>query len=130
MGFTGYRTYTGNLDVWIVDYVRAARELQLSLYDQTNIVIDEETHVSAIDLALGTRKAYDSDDEEESTRNIFNYIPDVTIPKIEIPSYNIGDLFRPDREPTETEEYTEDEDNDSRTQEYTDYESETSYSYY
>ncbi len=132
MGFTGYRTYTGNLDVWIVDYVRAARELQLSLYDQTNIVIDEETHVSAIDLALGTRKAYDSDDEEESTRGILSHIPDVdiTIPRLEFPSYNIGDILRPDREPTETEEYTEDEDNDSRTQEYTDYESETSYSYY
>lgn len=131
MGFTGYRTYTGNLDVWIVDYVKAARELQLALYDQTNIVIDEETHVSAIDLALGTRKAYEDSDEEESTRNILSFIPEVTIPQIEIPSYNIGGFLTPGYR-DETEENTENEYyNDDPTEENSGfYEEETTRYYY
>lgn len=53
-GFSGFRTYTGQLDVWIVDYIKAARELQLTIYGKTNITINEETHISAIDLAYGT----------------------------------------------------------------------------
>ncbi len=53
-GVKGFRTYTGNLDVWIVDYIKAARELQLGLYGQTNIEINPMTHISAIDLAKGT----------------------------------------------------------------------------
>ncbi len=64
MGFQRYRTYTGNLSVWIVDYVKAAQELQLSIYGQTNIVIDESTHVSAIKLALG--KNYGSSEDYNS----------------------------------------------------------------
>lgn len=98
MGFQGYRTYTGNLDVWIVDYVKAAQELQLSLYGQTNITIDESTHISAIDLALGKyNNYYDDNDydnndygyEEETTRrNLLDY----TFPG-EIPSYDIGDIL-------------------------------------
>lgn len=100
MGFQGYRTYTGNLDVWIVDYVKAAQELQLSLYGQTNITIDESTHVSAIDLALGRYSYNDDDDydydydgdysyEEESTRrNWFDY----TFPD-EIPSYDLENIL-------------------------------------
>lgn len=62
-GVSGFRTYTGYLDVWIVDYIKAARELQLALYNQTNIEIDPETHISAIDFARGT--AYSSGDEYE-----------------------------------------------------------------
>lgn len=99
MGFQGYRTYTGNLDVWIVDYVKAAQELQLSLYGQTNITIDESTHVSAIDLAMGRYSYNDYDDngydddynyeEEESTRR--NWL-DYTFPD-EIPSYGLGDIL-------------------------------------
>lgn len=64
MGFQRYRTYTGNLSVWIVDYIKAAQELQLSIYGQTNIVIDESTHVSAIKLALG--KNYGNNDDYNS----------------------------------------------------------------
>ncbi len=93
-GVSNFRTYTGYLDVWIVDYIKAARELQLALYEQTNIEINPLTHISAIDLARGSKSAssdnYDDDDgydettteeyephyytEEESTtrRSIFN----------------------------------------------------------
>lgn len=92
MGFTEYRTYTGNLDVWIVDYVKAARELQLSLYAQTNITVDESTHISAIDLALGTQSAYEDSPDEEETSGKY--------PFIEFPTYDIGfdisSLFNPD----------------------------------
>lgn len=48
--FSGYKTYTGNLDVWIVDYVKAAQELQNSVYGNSNITI-ESNRSSAIDLA-------------------------------------------------------------------------------
>ena len=96
MGFTGYTTYTGNLDVWVVDYVKAARELQLSLYGQTNISVDENTHISAIDLALGTKDVYDdSQGEEETTTNIFSLIPDIELPTYDI-GIDISELFRPD----------------------------------
>ncbi|MBR2868870.1 MAG: LCP family protein [Clostridia bacterium] len=52
--FRGYKTYTGNLDIWVVDYIRAARDLQLLIYGETNIML-EENHVSAIDLALKSK---------------------------------------------------------------------------
>lgn len=48
--FSGYKTHTGNLDVWIVDYVKAAQELQNSVYGNSNITI-ESNRSSAIDLA-------------------------------------------------------------------------------
>lgn len=90
-GVSGFRTYTGYLDVWIVDYIKAARELQLALYEQTNIEIDPSTHISAIDFARGSSSAgsYGDDygdeetseyethyyEEETTTRkNIFNWI--------------------------------------------------------
>lgn len=70
-GVDYFQTYTGRLFVWIVDYITAARDLQLALYGQTNIEINPETHVSAIELAKGSstgRQDYDSDEyEEEST---------------------------------------------------------------
>lgn len=53
-GVDSFRTYTGNLFVWIVDYIQAARQLQLALYNQTNIDINMSTHISAIDLARGS----------------------------------------------------------------------------
>ncbi len=53
-GVSGFRTYTGYLDVWIADYVKAARELQLALYDTTNISIGQD-HISAVDLIYGGR---------------------------------------------------------------------------
>lgn len=49
-GFSGYKTHTGNLDVWIVDYVKAAQELQNSIYGNSNITV-EAVRKSAIDLA-------------------------------------------------------------------------------
>ncbi len=82
MGFTEYATYTGNLDVWVVDYVKAAKTLQLSLYGQTNISVDERTHISAIDLALGTKDVYDGTPGEEETSRLFPYY--------EFPTYDSG----------------------------------------
>lgn len=74
-GVSNFRTYTGYLDVWIVDYIKAARELQLGLYGQTNIEINPLTHISAIDLARGKSTSsdnyYDDDnnDDESTTEN-------------------------------------------------------------
>ncbi len=48
--FNGYKTHTGNLDVWIVDYVKAAQDLQNSIYGNSNITL-ESIRKSAIDLA-------------------------------------------------------------------------------
>lgn len=111
MGFQHYRTYTGYLDVWVVDYVKAARELQLSLYGQTNITIDENTHVSAIDLALGTQNANnDYNDYEEDETSIRYQFPDYTLPDFpsyEVPSFDYGNILRPNRDPDSTDEYEE-----------------------
>ncbi len=52
--FSGYKTYTGNLDVWIVDYVKAAQELQNSVYGNSNITL-ESKRSSAIDLANNSK---------------------------------------------------------------------------
>ena len=120
-GVDNFRTYTGWLFVWIVDYITAARDLQLALYDQTNIEIDAETHFSAIDIAKGTVYAngdsdedYDDDTsyEEESTeyetryyeeettrRNIFNWIG------------SDNNYFGNDNKETTEEEYYEPEEN-------------------
>lgn len=48
-----FRTYSGNLFVWIVDYTIAAREVQLALYNNTNIEIGAD-HSSPVDMANGT----------------------------------------------------------------------------
>lgn len=50
-GFNSYKTHTGNLSVWIVDYVKAARDLQISIYGKTNIVLSDGNRNTAIDLA-------------------------------------------------------------------------------
>jgi hypothetical protein len=71
-GVSNFRTYTGYLDVWIVDYIKAARELQLGLYGQTNIEINPLTHISAIDLARGSAASSDNyyeDDDETTTED-------------------------------------------------------------
>ena len=116
-GFSGYPTYTGNLDVWIVDYIKAARELQLSIYKTTNITVNEATHVSAIDLAFGTTNTgsdAEQTTQEEQSDGWFDYtadysfgypfedftipnqpdfsipFPDVSIPDITIPNFGGG----------------------------------------
>ncbi len=119
-GVSGFRTYSGYLDVWIVDYIKAARELQLALYGQTNIEIDPATHVSAIDFAKGTNSVnngysdyndynsdetrYYYDDETTTRRSIFDW-PDngYTRPEITLPSFTIPSFFDDD----ETTEYYE-----------------------
>lgn len=76
MSAKGFRTYTGYLDVWIVDYIKAARSLQLLLFDNTNIEINPETHISAIDMVNGdysSQNTYNEYDEEETTTRRNNF---------------------------------------------------------
>lgn len=79
MSAKGFRTYTGHLDVWIVDYIKAARNLQLLLFENTNIEINPETHVSAIDMVNGNSSSqnayneYDDNTEEETTTRRFPF---------------------------------------------------------
>ncbi len=61
----GFQTYSGHLDVWIVDYIKAAQELQLALYSQTNIEIDPETHISALDF-VNSGNSYTSSYDDSS----------------------------------------------------------------
>ncbi len=56
-GVEGFRTYTGNLFVWIVDYVKEAQSLQLALYGTTNITIGAD-HSSPIDLVNYSLQTY------------------------------------------------------------------------
>ncbi len=51
VGVNSFRTYSGNLFVWIIDYAKDAQALQLSIYDYSNIEINEENHISASELA-------------------------------------------------------------------------------
>ena len=76
VGVHGYQTYTGHLDVWIVDYISCARQLQMALFEKTNIEIDPETHISAVDLVDGTYNHDTGDDEEEGTTRRYNYYDD------------------------------------------------------
>lgn len=111
-GFSGFQTYTGLLDVWIVDYIKAARDLQLTIYGSTNITVNEETHISAVDLAYGS--VYTDTEEESSTDDgyffddwydysIYNPVGDLSItapdiigeiigsrPSISLPDFNGG----------------------------------------
>ncbi len=81
VGISGFRTYTGYLDVWIADYVKAAREVQLALYDTTNIVISSD-HISAIDLARGSTNSssnnenYDYYTDRDPSENGYEYEDD------------------------------------------------------
>lgn len=127
-GVSGFRTYTGYLDVWIVDYIKAARELQLALYGQTNIEIDPATHVSAIDFAMGTNRVDNSyeetdgetryyyDDETTTRRGVFDWPDtDFTRPEITVPTFTIPSLFGEEttEENEETEDYGSEEDTGS-----------------
>lgn len=137
-GVRGFRTYTGYLDVWIVDYIKAARELQLALYNQTNIEIDPATHISAIDLAKGSG-SYDSsyDDsvtdsyetdyyyEEETTtrRNYFNWESEMTLPGIDITIFN---PLEPSTDEGSSEDYSDETYvGEEETDDITEYEPET-----
>ena len=69
-GVEHFRTYSySDLFVWIVDYIKAARELQLALYGQTNIEINPATHISAIDLAKGSSSSDDDDYNNDYNNN-------------------------------------------------------------
>lgn len=82
LSMSHFRTYTGYLDVWIVDYIKAARDLQLLLYENTNIEINPETHVSALEMVNGSyssENSYNTTEYEEETttkRSIFNLYDD------------------------------------------------------
>lgn len=124
-GFSGFQTYTGLLDVWIVDYIKAARDLQLTIYGSTNITVNEETHISAVDLAYGS--VYTDTEEEESSTDdgysfddwydysIYNPVGDLSItapdiigeiigsrPSISFPDFNGG--YGDDEEEETTDE--------------------------
>ena len=72
-GVDYFQTYSGKLFVWIVDYIKAARELQLAIYNQTNIEINPLTHISAIDLARGTVSSYEDEDEYSTGESTEEY---------------------------------------------------------
>lgn len=74
-GVDRFQTYTGMLFVWIVDYITAARDLQLALYGTTNIEINPESHISAIELAKGNSSGHTSsyEYEEETTEYVTHY---------------------------------------------------------
>lgn len=133
VGVDAFRTYTGNLFVWIVDYIREAQLLQMRLYGQTNIEIDEENHISAADLAKGSLDSYDYEEETTAQDDWWNsedlewttpplpdfnngYNVDITLPfEYTVPEITLPfSPFRPDDEVTtdeyyheETEEYYE-----------------------
>lgn len=113
-GVDYFQTYSGKLFVWIVDYIKAARELQLALYDQTNIEINPMNHVSAIDLARGTVSSssdygdesdysgetgedyethYYTEAESTTRKGIFGWIDngEVEIPEIPTVDFNFGE---------------------------------------
>ena len=90
-GVRGFRTYTGYLDVWIVDYIKAARELQLALYGQTNIEIDPATHVSAIDLAMGSSSSSSSYDDDDDNTDYYNDSEEETTTRRFFPDWGSDD---------------------------------------
>lgn len=73
MGVSKFQTYTGKLDVWIVDYIKAARELQLAIFGTTNIEINPATHISALDLVKGTVSDYDDEPAQATTYEATEY---------------------------------------------------------
>lgn len=114
-GVNGFRTYSGYLFVWIVDYVKAAKELQLALYGTTNIEIGID-HISAVDMLRNnysgsdnySNNNYDDDDVyEDTTRNRW---PDITLPSRGESSSRIRNFFT--RPGSGNDEPGENEDND------------------
>lgn len=116
-GLDNFQTYTGRLFVWIVDYITAARDLQLALYGTTNIEINPETHISAIELAKGN-SGYGGDynynynettvyethyyEEETTKKGIFNWIGDDGRPTL--PGF--GNRYETTEEEEETTDYS------------------------
>ena len=84
-GVRGFRTYTGNLDVWIVDYVRAAQEVQNALYGTTNIEIGPD-HKSPTYYMNGNYSYDYEDNDGETSRysysgdSIFGNLPSYSNP--------------------------------------------------
>ena len=127
-GVNGFRTYSGYLFVWIVDYVKAAKELQLALYGTTNIEIGID-HISAVDMLRNNYSGsdnynnnnYDDDDVyEDTTRNRW---PDITLPSRGESSSRIRNFFT--RPGSGNDEPGENEDNDYNGQtEYSEYQRE------
>lgn len=111
MAMSHFRTYTGYLDVWIVDYIRAARDLQLLLYDNTNIEINPETHISALEMVNGSYSSensyssteYEEDETTTTRRSLFNrYDDDETTTRFRDYTFNFP-YNRDDEETTEEE---------------------------
>ena len=145
-GVDYFQTYTGRLFVWIVDYITAARDLQLALYGTTNIEINPETHISAIELAKGnsgySNDYYEEEEEtteyethyyyeEETTRkNIFSWIGDdrPTIPDFRNDEETTEDYYSDTEEYTSYEEETSEESFEEYTEEETEYFEDGSYS--
>ncbi len=108
-GVDYFQTYTGKLFVWIVDYITAARDLQLALYGQTNIEINPQTHISAIELARGNSSGIQVDsgnyeDETSSEYETHYYYEETTTKKN--PFSWIGDDGRDPFKPFHPEEET------------------------
>ena len=121
-GVDYFQTYTGRLFVWIVDYITAARDLQLALYGQTNIEINPHTHVSAISLAKGNSSGFENstDYEDESTEEYEThfYYEETTTKKS---AFNwLGDDGRNPFDPFRTEEETSEKYYTEDTSEYSD----------
>jgi LCP family protein required for cell wall assembly len=129
VGVSGFRTYTGYLDVWIADYVKAAQEVQLALYDTTNIQVSPD-HISTLSLVRGSRindyggesentTQYDynnfGDDETDTTsytRGLFDWRPGTTQSSEDGEStsrVSITDFFTRRTEPESSEPAPEDE---------------------
>lgn len=125
-GVDYFQTYTGRLFVWIVDYITAARDLQLALYDQTNIEINPQTHISAIGLAKGNsgRQEYteyegeSSSTSEEYETHYYEEVEETTKKK---PFSWIGDDGRDPFNPFKPEETTQDYSYEDVSEYYTDY---------
>ena len=97
--------------MWIVDYIRAARDLQLLLYDNTNIEINPETHISALEMVNGSYSSensyssteYEEDETTTTRRSLFNrYDDDETTTRFRDYTFNFP-YNRDDEETTEEE---------------------------
>lgn len=107
-GVDDFQTYSGRLFVWIVDYITAARDLQLALYGQTNIEINPQTHISAIELARGNSSSsqdYSSYKEETTAEYETHYYYEEETTR-KNPFSWIGDDGRDPFNPFQTEEET------------------------
>jgi hypothetical protein len=51
-GGTGQSTYINSEFVWVVDYAKAAQDLQMALYGQSNIELDDANRTSPLDMLV------------------------------------------------------------------------------